>query len=437
MILDVVMLLAVLLGVFYFRFGFLTLSLFSVPGLWPIILLVLVCLYIFGTYDLDFCDSERVMAFKTLGAMLIGLVAVIIMNYLLAKDRSGLFGRGVLLGSLVIFTGLTILLRVGAVRFFNTFRQQLNWLLVIEDSFLEVIQTDFGRHGISDEISILSRTPTFGVVGQWSDLDRQLDRRWSGVICGLTPENLSSEVGQTLMKAKLAGHHVISLGQFYERHWAKVPIYVLNPEWFIAADSFNLVHHPVGLRVKRLADITLSAILLLFTWPFMLLCMLAIRLESAGQIIYKQVRTGKDGRLFTIYKFRSMVMNAEENGVQWAKENDGRITRVGRFMRVTRLDELPQLFNVFKGDMSFVGPRPERPEFNGMLETKIPYYGLRHLVRPGITGWAQVSYAYGASIEDAKEKLQYDLFYIKHFSFVLDFIIILRTIRVILFSRGR
>jgi lipopolysaccharide/colanic/teichoic acid biosynthesis glycosyltransferase len=169
----------------------------------------------------------------------------------------------------------------------------------------------------------------------------------------------------------------------------------------------------------------------------MLITAVLIRLESSGGAIYKQVRTGKDGKDFTIFKFRSMRSDAEKNGAQWASQNDSRVTRIGNFIRKTRIDELPQLFNILRGTMSFIGPRPERPEFNRSLEKELSFYNLRHIVQPGLTGWAQVLYPYGASLEDAKEKLQYDLFYIKNYSLWMDISIVLKTITVVVFGRGR
>lgn len=171
--------------------------------------------------------------------------------------------------------------------------------------------------------------------------------------------------------------------------------------------------------------------------PVFLLIAALIRLDSPGSSIYRQTRVGEGGKTFTLYKFRSMRQDAEQTGAQWAGANDVRITRLGRFLRVTRLDELPQLINVIRGDMSFIGPRPERPEFTSMLEKQIPYYDSRYLVKPGITGWAQVLYPYGASVDDAREKLQYDLYYIKHYSLLLDIAIIFKTVRVVLLGRGR
>lgn len=187
---------------------------------------------------------------------------------------------------------------------------------------------------------------------------------------------------------------------------------------------------------KRLFDIAAAAGLLIVTAPVLLITAIAIRLESKGAVLYRQRRVGLNGKVFEIYKLRSMVEEAEKDGIRWAAKNDSRVTRVGKIIRKTRIDEIPQAFNVFKGEMSFVGPRPERPEFVELLEKEIPNYHLRHMVKPGITGWAQVKYVYGASVEDAREKLKFDLFYIKHFGLLRDFLIVLLTVRVALFGIG-
>jgi len=189
--------------------------------------------------------------------------------------------------------------------------------------------------------------------------------------------------------------------------------------------------------LKRALDLSMSVALLLFTLPTLILAAIAIRLDSPGPILYRQERVGKNGTLFTIYKFRTMRVDSESNGIpQWAAPRDPRITRVGWFLRMTRIDELPQIVNVLRGDMSFVGPRPERPFFVDSLSASIPYYSERHRVRPGITGWAQINYVYGASIDDAKVKLSYDLYYIKNYSFLFDFLIILSTAEAVFFRKG-
>jgi exopolysaccharide biosynthesis polyprenyl glycosylphosphotransferase len=248
-----------------------------------------------------------------------------------------------------------------------------------------------------------------------------------------TPEELIEK----LMMARFDANNVRDLVQFYEEIWQKVPLFYLGSRWFLLTEGFHLLGNPIRLRLKRLMDVTISSAILILTAPLMLLTFIAIRLDSPGNAIYKQVRTGRDGRDFVIYKFRSMRNDAEKNGAQWAKQNDARITRIGNFLRKTRIDELPQLFNILQGSMSFVGPRPERPEFNTSLEKELSFYNLRHMVQPGLTGWAQVSYPYGASLEDAKEKLQYDLYYIKNYTLWLDISIVLKTITVVFFGRGR
>lgn len=187
---------------------------------------------------------------------------------------------------------------------------------------------------------------------------------------------------------------------------------------------------------KRAFDVIAAvALIVVFSW-LLILTAIAIRLDSAGPALYRQRRVGKDGKIFEIYKFRSMRADAEKNGAQWAQTDDDRITRVGRFIRRTRIDEIPQAFNILRGEMSFVGPRPERPEFVALLEREIPHYHDRHLVKPGVTGWAQVRHSYTASVEGARDKLCYDLFYVKHFSLLLDILIVLMTVRVAVLGIG-
>jgi len=188
--------------------------------------------------------------------------------------------------------------------------------------------------------------------------------------------------------------------------------------------------------MKRLLDIALSLIGLVLTLPVSMITALAIKLDSAGPILYRQSRIGMNGEVYELLKFRSMRVDAELNGAVWAQENDPRVTRVGGILRKLRIDEIPQMWNVLKGEMSFIGPRPERPEFVCTLNEEVPYYSLRHSIKPGITGWAQINYPYGASRQDALEKLQYDLFYIKNLTIVLELDIILRTIGVVLFGKG-
>ena len=240
-----------------------------------------------------------------------------------------------------------------------------------------------------------------------------------------------------LLDAKLRGIGVIDLLEFLERETGKIRIDLVSPGWLIFSSGFRL--HRMRMAVKRVHDLIGSITVLLFAWPVMLLVALAIKLEDGlrAPVLYKQIRVGQGGKPFEVLKFRSMKENAEADGkAVWATENDSRVTKVGNFLRNSRLDELPQAINVLRGQMSIVGPRPERPEFVKDLQEEIPYYAERHAVKPGVTGWAQLRYSYGASHEDAIEKLQYDLYYIKNQSLVLDIMIILQTVEVVLWGKG-
>jgi sugar transferase (PEP-CTERM system associated) len=238
-----------------------------------------------------------------------------------------------------------------------------------------------------------------------------------------------------LLDCKFKGINVSDYLTFWERETGKIDLDALHPSWFFFSDGFRNNWYPNF--IKRLFDVVVSLIFVAITLPLIALIAIAIRIEGPGPIFYAQERVGLNGRRFLLMKFRSMSVNAETDGVpRWAAANDQRITRIGALIRKTRIDELPQVFNVLKGDMSFIGPRPERPFFVETLTKDIPYYGERHRVKPGISGWAQINYPYGASVEDAREKLTYDLYYVKNRSLFLDLVILLPTARVVLWPEG-
>lgn len=238
-----------------------------------------------------------------------------------------------------------------------------------------------------------------------------------------------------LLKCKLRGLDIIDGESFYERIAGKVLVEKINPSWLIFSDGF--VKSRASRLTKRLVGLLLSSMMILMVLPIILVTALAIKLDSRGPVLFSQERVGEEGKIFTIYKFRSMKADAEkQTGPVWAGEDDPRITWVGKVIRKLRIDELPQLWNVLRGDMSFVGPRPERPFFVEKLKQSIPYYNERFAVKPGITGWAQIKYPYGASEEDALEKLKYDLYYIKNMSLVMDLMVIFHTVKIVLLGRG-
>jgi len=238
-----------------------------------------------------------------------------------------------------------------------------------------------------------------------------------------------------LLDCRLSGVVVEEREAIYERVTGKIGVEALRPSYVIFSEGFQKTR--IALLAKRILDITFSLLGLILAFPILLVSMIAVKLDSKGGIFFKQPRVGQDNTTFWIYKLRTMRVDAERHsGPVWAKKTDDRITRVGRFIRATRIDEIPQMWNVLKGNMSFVGPRPERPFFVQELNRVIPYYSQRLSVKPGITGWAQIKYPYGSSVEDAREKLQYDLFYIKNISIFFDIVIVLRTIRVVLARSG-
>ena len=237
-----------------------------------------------------------------------------------------------------------------------------------------------------------------------------------------------------LLAIRFRGIRIEEASTLFERLSGKIELSSLRPSSFLYSEGFRI--QPSQLMTRRLASLLAAALGLLIFAPFFPIVVLLVRLSSPGPIFFRQTRVGEGGRTFSVFKFRSMVTDAEKGGARWASKNDPRVTKIGMIMRKTRIDEVPQLWNVLRGDMGFVGPRPERPEFVPWLAEKLPYYNLRHLIRPGLTGWAQVRYGYGATLEESREKLEYDLYYVKHSSLGLDLLIMFETIKIILRRRG-
>lgn len=242
---------------------------------------------------------------------------------------------------------------------------------------------------------------------------------------------------ERILKIKLRNTYVMGYLDYMLEIERKVEVSYINEEWLLNAYGFEILRSRFQNKVKRVFDIGMSIVIGTLTFPIMIVAAIIVKLESPGPIIYSQERVGENEKEFMVYKFRSMRQDAEKDGAKWAQKNDPRVTKFGNFMRKTRIDELPQLFNVIRGDMSFIGPRPERMVFIKELEKQIPYYGLRHMVKPGLTGWAQVMYPYGATVEDAKNKLEYDLYYIKCYSLYLDIVILFKTLKTVVFGKGR
>ena len=275
----------------------------------------------------------------------------------------------------------------------------------------------------------------FRILGKSQELQEIVAASQASTIVVALTERRGSFPMQAIMDCKLRGIRIEDWPTFYEKLTGKIVVQNLRPSWLVFSEGFNRTRSTRLL--KRVWDLALSIVFLLLGWPIFLIVSLAIKLDSRGPVFFPQERVGERGRIFRLLKFRTMVNDAEaDTGPVWTSEEDPRITRVGCLLRKTRLDEFPQIINVLKGEMSFIGPRPERPHFVAQLQDMIPYYAQRHTIKPGITGWAQVRYRYGATIEDAEEKLQYDLYYVKNMSLFLDMLILLSSIQVVLFGKG-
>ncbi len=275
------------------------------------------------------------------------------------------------------------------------------------------------------------------VLGNKMTMAADVERLGVNMIIVAISYAANADLIKLLLEQKMRGVEVVDMPHIYERITGQIPIKQVEDLWFLHSGGFDILHRPWLKRFKRVTDLAVSLGCLLLAMPLMGIIALVIKATSRGPVFFRQERIGQDEKPFMLYKFRSMRHGAEDtSGPVWAKPGDNRITAVGRFLRITRLDEIPQFINVLKGDMSFIGPRPERMFFVSRLKELIPYYSFRFTVKPGLTGWAQVKYHYGASTEDAVEKLKYDLYYIKNMSPWLDLLIMLKTTQVVLFARG-
>lgn len=403
---------------------------FTAGIFWASLLVILSIQYIFGVYDFSEKMTVQTLLGRVLRAVILSFIGVGFLTFVFAENIFGSLGEGFVVGTLISYSILSTPARIFFHQLDQKYRTGRRWLFLVPEKNKVTIQKDLADNHFKGHVIFLTEND----LGQLSE---HLNSAWTVVIFGLEESDLDSDLAQQLMQSRLQGQAVLNICDFYEMYWKKVPVDFLKRSWFLLTDGFILIQNPIGLRFKRLMDFGCALILFSVTWPFMVLAAIAIKLDSPGPVLFSQERVGKNGRRFKIYKFRSMVADAEKNGAQWALKNDSRVTRVGQFIRVTRIDELPQLFNILTGEMSFVGPRPERQEFNEKIEQVVPFYNVRHLVRPGITGWAQVLFPYGASIEDSKQKLQYEIYYIKNYSIMMDIEVVLKTISVVLLGKGR
>lgn len=398
--------------------------------------LALVCIYSFDLYDLQRLHSRAEVFVRLL--VVVGSLSLIL-------AALGFVFPEIMLGNGTFLTGLTIL-TFGLVGW----RALYSWLVQRPLLRERVYVLGAGKRAEA-LVEALRTRPELGMelvgwtgaLGNGSLTREELTKRLQSlresgrverIIVALSDRRGTMPV-RDLLDLRLSGIGVEDATALLEKITGKIEVDELQPSWLIFSEGFRL--HHTFLFLRRLVSTLVSLACLLVFLPFLPVIALAIKLTSPGPVVFRQPRVGRNGAIFNCFKFRTMRDNAElETGAVWAADDDPRITSVGRLLRRTRLDEVPQLWNVMKGDMGFVGPRPERPEFVETLVKEIPYYHLRHIIRPGVTGWAQVNYHYGGSIEESKEKLRYDLYYVKNISLSLDLLIIFQTIKIVLFGRG-
>lgn len=395
----------------------------------------------FGLYQAHVRHNRVDTVLRLMLSFAFGGVGLLVLYYLVPEAY---IGRGVLALSLMIGFVAVYALRVGVYRMFGADKFKRRVLVVGAGRNADLINTRLRRRSDRHSFMVVGFLP---VSGQEVHVDENLVVQSDCPLPELAQLLNVHEIivapderrGGLRMEEMLIcaqrGIAMTDLAGFFEREAGMIKLNVVDPSTLVFSGGFD---HSLPRRLsKRGFDLAAASLLLLLAWPAMLLVALCIWLESGGPVLYRQVRVGEGGRGFNLVKFRSMRTDAEKDGeARWAAKNDDRITRVGRFIRATRLDELPQLFNVLRGDMSFVGPRPERPQFVDQLNQEIRYYNVRHSVKPGLTGWAQLRYAYGASVRDAEEKLTFDLFYVKNHGLIFDLMILLQTVEVVMFRRG-
>jgi sugar transferase (PEP-CTERM system associated) len=399
-------------------------------------------LFIFDLYNVWRRFRKRDVILHTTAAVSLALAASMVFYYLFPQYH---FGRGALAIQAVTLLSLLTLWRLSFWDLFKLEKQKIGALIL-----------GAGRSGQAVYKILSSPYSPYEVLGFLDDDPaKQGQTVGSGRVLGTLTQlsEIASQVGaktavvavsrdrpqwahRKTLEARLQGIEIMELPTVYEQFEGRVPVEHIEHQWLLFSEGFSLLHRKFIPKIKRLIDLMVSGLLLLMMLPIMVVVALAIYIESPGPIFYSQERVGKDRKVFRVRKFRSMKLDAEAAGAVWAQKRDPRVTRVGAWIRLCRLDELPQILNVVRGDMSLVGPRPERPEFVIDLEKQIPYYNIRHTVQPGVTGWAQIKYPYGASVEDSKNKLEYDIYYIKNMSIRLDLKILLRTVGVVLLGEG-
>jgi len=402
----------------------------------------IVVFYVFDLYNLTYKFKSAVFLARFILALIACTLSLAIIFYLLPGWK---LGRGFLIIISFFVFLLVFLWRLVFYAFIGP-PKSANRIIIVGsgvsgETIYDVIRTKsnfFRIVGFLDDKPELHNTKirSHKVLGNSSLLSIMINNNEIDTAVIAIKHEKNRDLLRQIVYAKMKGLDIYDMPRLYEELTGKLPINHMDDAWMSYTTFKGIRKDLYTLHIKRIADIMLSLTGLTLLSPLMLLTAFAIKLDSRGPVFYRQKRVGQNDSIFELLKFRSMSMDAESAGAVWAQVDDPRVTRVGRIIRKTRIDEIPQMWNVLKGEMSFIGPRPERPEFVAELAKEIPFYSFRHSVKSGITGWAQIKYRYGASQEDSFEKLQYDLYYIKNLSIFLDVQILLQTIKVVLFGQG-
>ena len=406
-------------------------------------IIAILSLFAMGLYQPRMREGANGILLRTAGAFVLIVLAMSLIFYVLPDLH---LWRGIIFYTVVLAFVSSLLSRIVFTKLAN--REQLKSRVLVYGSgraastIINTMRRDSDRQGFTI-VGFVRVGEEQCMVGDENliELDHPMPEQVERMNIDRIVVALDHELAQTqaneMVECRMNGVEVVDIVNFFEREAGKILVDFVNNDWFVYASGFNVGN---GAKLsKRSVDIVTSFLLLMATWPIMLATVMAIWIEDGigAPIVFRQKRVGQSGRTFEVLKFRSMTVDAEGDGkAVWATADDSRVTRVGQFIRKVRIDELPQIINVLAGDMAFIGPRPERPEFVEKLVEQIPYYQARHGVKPGITGWAQLSYPYGASVNDARQKLQYDLYYVKNHSLFLDLMILLNTVEVVLFGKG-
>ncbi len=406
-------------------------------------ILIMLAIYLISFYIFDFYNTrENFRDIQLLANMGGSLFLASLISIGLFYAFPFMVGRGVFLISLVLIGTLIAIWRLSYSFLFGLSIQTKLILIIGKGKPAEAVY------------SIIKKNPEYKVIDFIADISNKkgfLEKKILGNPISLekiineyniddivvTESIRSKQLNKILINCKMNGINIWDIPTFYEHFIDKLPVHYIKENWFLFNDGFDKLGSNIHRRLKRAIDLLISIAFLIIAFPIGIIISIAIALNSKGPVFYIQERIGENQKSFNLFKFRTMVSDAEKGNPVWAEENDSRNTCIGKILRKTRMDELPQLINIIKGDMSLIGPRPEREFFVKRLTENIPFYSLRFSVKPGLTGWAQIIYKYGASEEDALEKLQYELYYIKNMSLFLDLRILLKTIRIILFGMGR